>query len=133
MTDVSVPWKAAPIFRYADVQAAIDHYRDRLGFVFHDESIYRGPGAEGVVYAIACRDGLEIGLGRARMGWPVNPGEAPNALGAYIHVPDVDGVFQDLEGRGADIVQPPTLEPWGARVIVVRDLAGYHLSFASPG
>ena len=132
MTNEPAGWVAAPIFRYSDVEAAIDHYRDRLGFVFRDASIYRGPGDEGVVYAIAARDGVEIGLGRARTGWTADPGTAPNALGAYIHVPDVDALHRELQARGADVIQPPTLEPWGARAIVVRDVAGYHLSFASP-
>ena len=124
-------WTVAPILRYRDVLEAVDAYRDRLGFVIEEESIHSGPGEEGAVYAIARRDGIEIHLGRARSGWPVDPGEQPNALGAYLLVPDVRALHAELAERGADILQPPTVEPWGHLAIVVRDHAGYLLSFGT--
>ena len=124
-------WTVAPILRFRDVLEAVDDYRDRLGFDIPEGSIHFGLGDEGAIYAVARRDGIEIHLGRARKGWNVDPGEQPNALGAYLVVPDVRALHAELVERGAEIRQPPTVEPWGDLAIVVRDAAGYLLSFAS--
>lgn len=127
-------WTVAPILRVRDVRAAAAHYRDILGFDVPDDRIQDGLGDEGAIYAICSRDGVEIHLGRRRAGWQVDPGERPNAIGAYLRVPDVRALHDELASRGARIVQAPTAEPWGDLVIVVLDLDGYVLSFASsPG
>ena len=124
-------WAIAPILRVADVRAAAAHYRERLGFEVPDDAIVDGIGEEGAIYAIASRDGVEVHLGRARSGWKIDPGEPPNALGAYIVVSDVRTLHAELRERGAEILQAPTIEPWGHLAIVVRDLDGYLLTFAS--
>ena len=126
------PWSVAPILRVRDVLAAAEHYRDVLGFELRPESLHEGIGSEGAIYAILRRGEIEIHLGRARTGWQVDPGEQPNALGAYLRVPDVRVLHDELLDRGADVLQSPTVEPWGDLAIVVRDLDGYLLSFASP-
>ena len=41
-----------------------------------------------------------------------------------IEVADVDTVHARAEARGAEIVYPPTDEPWGARRFFVRDPNG---------
>ncbi len=130
---MSQAWSVAPIFRVGDVRAAAEHYRDVLGFELRPDSIQEGPGGEGAIYAIVRKAGIEIHLGRARSGWRVDPGERPNAIGAYLRVPDVRAFHDELVGRGADILQAPVAEPWGELAIVVRDGDGYLLSFASPG
>ena len=38
--------------------------------------------------------------------------------------PDLDGVFERLQARDADIVQEPTLQPYGVRDCAFRDPAG---------
>ena len=124
-------WTVAPIFRVRDVRAAAAHYRDVLGFDMPDERILTEPGNDNAIYAIASRSGVEIHLGRSRDGWRVDPGERPNALGAYLRVPDVRALHDELAGRGARIIQPPTVEPWGDLVMVVLDLDGYELGFAT--
>ena len=125
------PWSVAPIFRVRDVRAAAEHYRDVLGFELRPESLHEGVGTEGAIYAILRREGIEIHLGRAREGWKVDPGVQPNALGAYLRVLDVRALHEELVERGADVLQAPKVEPWGDLAIVVRDLDGYLLSFAS--
>ena len=37
---------------------------------------------------------------------------------------DLDGTFERLQARDADIVQEPTQQPWGVRDCAVRDPAG---------
>ena len=123
-------WTVAPVFRVRDGRAAAEHYRGVLGFDVPEDRIHSGPGAEGAIYAICSRDGAEIHLGRAREGWRVDPGQRPNALGAYLRVSDVNGLHAEFVRRGANVVHPPTVEPWGDLVVVVTDLDGYELAFA---
>lgn len=49
-----------------------------------------------------------------------------NGSYAYITLstPDLDGVFDKLQAGGADVVQEPADQPWGARDCVFRDPAG---------
>ena len=37
---------------------------------------------------------------------------------------DLDGTFERLQSSGAEIVQEPIEQPWGARDCAVRDPAG---------
>ena len=37
---------------------------------------------------------------------------------------DLDGTFERLQARDADVVQEPTQQPWGVRDCAVRDPAG---------
>ncbi|ANZ38384.1 glyoxalase [Lentzea guizhouensis] len=50
------------------------------------------------------------------------------AAGSYAFItlstPDLDGTFEKLQAGGADVVQEPTAQPWGARDCVFRDPAG---------
>lgn len=126
------PWGLAPILRVRDVRAAADYYRDKLGFECPETSISDGVGAEGALYAIVRRQGVAIHLGRARRGHEIDPGRPPNALGAYLYVPEVEPVFEELSARGAEIVREPHTAPWGFREVIVRDLDGYHLTFGAP-
>lgn len=41
-----------------------------------------------------------------------------------LSTPDLEGVFDKLQASGADVVQEPTDQPWGARDCVFRDPAG---------
>ncbi|MET8756896.1 VOC family protein [Lentzea sp. NPDC004782] len=41
-----------------------------------------------------------------------------------LSTPDLEGVFDKLQANGADVVQEPTDQPWGARDCVFRDPAG---------
>ena len=38
--------------------------------------------------------------------------------------PDLDGTFEQLVARGAEVVQEPTDQPYGIRDCAVRDPAG---------
>ncbi|GAB4003809.1 hypothetical protein GCM10029992_47020 [Glycomyces albus] len=37
---------------------------------------------------------------------------------------DLDGVFERVQGSGAEVMQEPTDQPWGARDCAFRDPAG---------
>ncbi|MDS1269018.1 VOC family protein [Lipingzhangella sp. LS1_29] len=50
------------------------------------------------------------------------------AKGTYASInlatPDVDSTFEHLQASGAEVVQEPTDQPWGARDCAFRDPAG---------
>lgn len=45
-------------------------------------------------------------------------------LGVNLATDDLDGLFAQLEARGADIVQEPIVQDYGIRDAAVRDPAG---------
>ena len=47
-------------------------------------------------------------------------------------VKDVDALHALAKSVGAEIVEPPTDQPWGARTVVLRDPDGYWLMFDQP-
>jgi catechol 2,3-dioxygenase-like lactoylglutathione lyase family enzyme len=44
--------------------------------------------------------------------------------GVNFHVQDLDTAYAELQAAGAEIVQEPTTQPWGARDCAVRDPSG---------
>jgi len=44
--------------------------------------------------------------------------------GVHFHASDLDATFEKVRASGADIVQEPTDQPWGARDCAVRDPSG---------
>ena len=44
--------------------------------------------------------------------------------GVHFATDDLDTLFEKVRGSGADIVQEPTSQPWGARDCAVRDPSG---------
>ncbi len=52
---------------------------------------------------------------------------------ASIEVADVHAFFAELQGRGADIIQPPTRQTWGGTDLYVRDPDGNVISFVTFG
>ncbi len=53
------------------------------------------------------------------------------AKGSYASIilatADLDGVFARLQASGAEVVQEPTEQPYGARDCAFRDPAGNHV------
>jgi uncharacterized glyoxalase superfamily protein PhnB len=46
------------------------------------------------------------------------------SVGLWLQVRDVDGVGDELEEAGVDIIEPPTDKPWGLREMQIRDPDG---------
>jgi predicted enzyme related to lactoylglutathione lyase len=115
----------APVLLVADVRVAAEYYRDRLGF---DVSFYdRIPDH----YAYAERDGCHLHFAcfhgvRPRPNVEVVP---PDMFDVYFWVDDVEALHEEVVGRGADVMVPPTDQGYGLREIRVRDPHGYILAF----
>jgi uncharacterized glyoxalase superfamily protein PhnB len=125
-------WEVAPVLRVRDVRTAAAYYRDRLGFECPEESIIDGAGDEGAIYAFVRRGGIQIHLGRARSNQPAEPGTPPNALGAYLYVPEIAGLYEEFKRRGANIIQEPAVAFYGLEEIVIVDVDGYIVTFGAP-
>lgn len=72
---------------------------------------------------------LRLGGCRLRLG------ECPEALSpadlgdhryfAFVHVDDIDAAYVRLRSAGADVLKPPTDEPWGLRELGVQTPDGH--------
>lgn len=115
----------APVLLAPNVQEALDHYRDKLGFEVRP---YEG---EPSAYGYATRDGTTIHIAHADHCRP-NSDLVTDLFDVYIWVEDVETVHEELVERGAAIMHPPTDREYGLREIRVRDLNGYVLGIGQP-
>jgi catechol 2,3-dioxygenase-like lactoylglutathione lyase family enzyme len=114
-----------------DPAASLAFYRDILGFEVRNDVEYGGmhwitvgphnqPGTSIVLHPPAADPGITDDERRtiAEM----------MAKGTYaslnLATPDLDGTFEHLQARDADVVQEPTEQPWGVRDCAFRDPAG---------
>ena len=114
-----------------DPDAATAFYRDTLGFEVRNDVGYQGmhwitvgppdqPDTNIVLFPPAATPGLTDEEHRLV--------DEMMAKGTYAAINlatrDLDGTFERLQARDADVVQEPTKQPWGVRDFAVRDPAG---------
>lgn len=117
-----------PILFVRNVTATAQWFGDKLGF--ETSFLYGSP----PFYGAVSRDGVCLHLRHV---------DAPNfadlaaheesLILATIEVSDIDGLFEEITVRGADIVQPMTKQDWGGTDFHVRDPDGNVFSFVSFG
>ncbi len=114
-----------------DPDAAIAFYRDTLGFEVRNDVGYGG--MRWITVGPAGQPGTSIVLHPPGADPGITDDERRTiaemmAKGTYaiitLATPDLDGVFERLQARDADIVQEPTDQPYGVRDCAVRDPAG---------
>ena len=114
-----------------DPDAAIAFYRDTLGFEVRNDVGYDG--MHWITVGPAGQPGTSIVLHPPGADPGITDDERRTiaemmAKGTYaiitLATPDLDGVFERLQTRDADIVQEPTDQPYGVRDCAVRDPAG---------
>jgi catechol 2,3-dioxygenase-like lactoylglutathione lyase family enzyme len=108
-----------------DVAAALDYYRDRLGFEGHAWEV------NPTHYGYASRGGCHVHFCHAGVA-PPKPNHVafpPDMFDLYVYVDDVDALHEELAGRGAEILNVPVNTEYGLREIRVRDPHGYILAF----
>jgi uncharacterized glyoxalase superfamily protein PhnB len=106
----------ATVLQVPDVRAALEWFRDALGFEVE-------PYEDGEHYGYARRGGVSFHLAR---------GPDPDLWSAYVYVDDVETLHAELAERGAEIVQPPTAKGYGLRDLLVRGPGGHALAFGQP-
>ena len=114
-----------------DPDAALTFYRDALGFEVRDDVEYGGmhwitvgppdqPGTSIVLYPPAATPGVTDDerrtiaemMAKGTYGW------------ILLATPDLDGTFEKVQARDAEVVQEPTEQPYGIRDCALRDPAG---------
>jgi uncharacterized glyoxalase superfamily protein PhnB len=113
----------APQFLVDDLERAIAYYCDQLGFEldFKYQSFY----------AAVRRDGFAIHLKHAPKSGADRANRKQNEhLDAYISVSGIQGLFNELEMRGAQVIKPLEERPWACLDFYVEDPDGYILCFS---
>lgn len=115
-----------PHFVVPDVVASAEYYRHVLGFKI------LGYWLDPPVFAIVARDDIEIQFGKSDSGNLPSPNVArrQSALDAYIWVNDLDALYAELQGRGAKILEPPTVRVYKCYELLVEDNFGFRLCFS---
>jgi uncharacterized glyoxalase superfamily protein PhnB len=116
--------RGAPYFPVTDVAAVGSHYESVFGFQCEYSA---GDPPEFAVYS---RSGCPVMLRRVSAQHSILPNEAQGGTwDAFFWVTGVDALHVEFREKGADIVYPPTMQPYGMREFAVRDPAGYVLGF----
>ena len=110
--------RVAPGVPVSNIADALRFYRDVLGFTV---SFTNGCP---VSFAVIKQGDAELHLG-------VDPGKA-GSLHAHLMVDDLDGVYDRLLRSGIAVRQPPKVQEWGLRDIVVADPDGNTFEMAEP-
>jgi catechol 2,3-dioxygenase-like lactoylglutathione lyase family enzyme len=111
-----------------DPDEALAFYRDALGLEVHND--VANEGFRWITVGAASQPAVEIVLTNYLNGSPADVDAiaalvAKGALnGVHFHSDDLDATFDKLRTSGAEIVQEPTDQPWGARDGAVRDPSG---------
>jgi catechol 2,3-dioxygenase-like lactoylglutathione lyase family enzyme len=113
-----------------DPDAALGFYRDTLGLTVQNE-VAQG-GFRWIVLATESQPEIQVVLSQPHAGRSKEDGDALAALLAkgelrpvQFRSDDLDATFEKVAGApGAEVLQEPVSQPWGARDAAVRDPAG---------
>ncbi len=116
--------QAVPNIFVKNFQAALAYYNGPLGF--HTLFVF----GEIPFYAHTARDEAVVAIRHVTR--PVIDHTAGEALlSAFIEVSDVNALHESFQSAGAYIWQAPRDEPWAMRSLIVSDLDGNLICFAS--
>ncbi|MGH9039361.1 MAG: VOC family protein [Acidimicrobiia bacterium] len=121
----------ATFLPHSDPDASLAFYRDALGFEIRNDVGYGGmrwvtvgppdqPGTSIVLYPPGSDPGVTDDE-RRTIGEMMAKGTFASIMLASA---DLDGTFKHLAATGAEIMQEPIEQAWGARDCAVRDPAG---------
>jgi len=111
-----------------DPELARSFYRDALGLELRNDVAKED--FRWITVGAASQPGVAIVITNYLNGSPADQDAlaalvAKGALnGVHFHSDDLDATFAKLRDSGAEIVQEPTDQPWGARDLAVRDPSG---------
>jgi catechol 2,3-dioxygenase-like lactoylglutathione lyase family enzyme len=111
-----------------DPDLALAFYRDVLGLDLRND--VSNAGFRWMTVGSASQPDVSIVLTNFQCGSPAD-GDVIAALlakgalyGVHFSTDDLDLVFEKVRASGADVVQEPAEQPWGARDCAVRDPSG---------
>ena len=110
--------RVSPTIPVADIDRALQFYCGVLGFAVGFSN------GDPVSFAV-------IEQGEAQLHLCVKPAGAGTAHN-HVLVDDLDGVYDRLKQAGMTVQQPPKIQPWGLRDLVVADPDGNTFEVAEP-
>jgi len=116
---------------HSDPDASLAFYRDTLGFEVRNDVGYNGmrwitvgpadqPGTSIVLFPPAASPGV-IDEEKRTIAEMMAKGTYAIML---LATPNLDATFERIQASGAEIVEEPTMQPYGVRDCAVRDPAG---------
>lgn len=115
------PTAIVPVFYVGDVDAAVSHYTDVLGFT--------------LAFRYGTYAGVRLGSAELHLTDPGEPRQIAGAGTAYLLCDEVDAYFAKLKAAGARLKDAPEDRRYGMRDFAVFDPDGNQLIFgcdASP-
>ena len=126
--DITIHQASLP---HDDPDAALGFYRDTLGFEVRNDVDYRGlrwitvgPAGQPGTSIVLHPPGADPGITDDERRTIAEMMAKGTYAGINLATKDLDGTFERLQARDADIIQEPTRQPWGVRDCAVRDPAG---------
>ena len=110
--------RIAPEIPACDLQAALKHYEQKLGF----QVAMQMPGGG---YIIVERDGVAIHLFEDNT-------RSHSPVGLHIFTSDLDALYSELRQNGAHFTQGIVRKPWGNRDFRLQDDFGNEIKFTEP-
>lgn len=107
-----------------DLQASTRFYIDVLGF-------QRDFGDDDGSWSFLSRDAFKVMLGECPDVTPASE-LGDHSYVAYLIVEGVDQLHEEFARRGAQVIAPPTDEPWGLREFGIRTPDGHRIRFGEP-
>src|SRR5215213_185626 len=109
-----------PVIATDDIESSIAYYINVLGFAFDfkygEPTVYAGvKGGSAELYFT--KDAALVNTLKEESFYPE----------IFIWIEDAATSFQEHTSKGAELVEPVSDRPWGAKQYVIRDINGYHL------
>ncbi|WP_343485564.1 VOC family protein [Allomuricauda sp. d1] len=108
--------RAVPVLASLDIFKTVAFYQQKMGFDkvgWKDEN-----------YAVIGRDKVDVHF------WKCNNKIFPENTSCYIHVEDVDGLYEEMKASGVVHPNGPLKDqPWGMREFAVLDSDGNMIKF----
>ena len=126
--DITIHYAFLP---HTDGEAALGFYRDALGFEVRNDVgrgdmrwITVGPTDHPDTSIVLHPPAIDPGVTEDERRTVLELMAKGSFTGLTLATDDLEGVFDRLQGSGADVVQEPTDQPYGVRDCAFRDPAG---------
>ena len=115
-----------PVFKVANVEESIKHYREVLGF--EQNWIYPFEGEDAKICGQVSRGEMEI------IVWVAADIASPGRLYIVLHEEDqLDALHDEIAGKGGKVTKAPGEQPWAKYGFVVEDIDSNQLFFCGAG
>jgi len=125
---------------HSDPDASLAFYRDVLGFEVRLDVGYGGmrwitvgPAGQPAISIVLEPPAADPGVTDDERRTITEMMAKGTYSGVVLATPDVDATFEQLQARGAEVVQQPIDQPYGLRDCAVRDPAGNEIRIQQVG